>query len=143
MLLKATTTETKSGGEALMSTLLAGFIAGIPLAVILVIYALVRGKVLVEFFKSTDEDLAKLGDRAFYLIILGMFVLMGLIFGTVSGLVYGWVSTTTIFRAIALGAAAVFTLAALISKTPLAADKIFWNLAVGGVLGVLVPMLAG
>jgi hypothetical protein len=111
--------------------------------VILVIYALVRGKVLVEFFKSTDEDLAKLGDRAFYLIILGMFVLMGLIFGTVSGLVYGWVSTTTIFRAIALGAAAVFTLAALISKTPLAADKIFWNLAVGGVLGVLVPMLAG
>lgn len=126
-----------------MSTLLAGFIAGIPLAVILVIYALVRGKVLVEFFKSTDEDLAKLGDRAFYLIILGMFVLMGLIFGTVSGLVYGWVSTTTIFRAIALGAAAVFTLAALISKTPLAADKIFWNLAVGGVLGVLVPMLAG
>ena len=126
-----------------MSNLLAGFIAGIPLAVILVIYALVRGKALVEFFKSTDEDLAKLGDRTFYLIILGMFVLMGLIFGTVSGLVYGWVSTTTIFRAIAFGAAAVFTLAALISKTPLAADKIFWNLAVGGVLGVLMPMLAG
>jgi hypothetical protein len=126
-----------------MSNLLAGFIAGIPLAVILAIYALVRGKTLVEFFKSTDEDLAKLGDRAFYLIILGMFVLMGLIFGTVSGLVYGWVSTTTIFRAIAFGVAAVFTLAALISKTPLAADKIFWNLAVGGVLGVLMPMLAG
>jgi len=126
-----------------MSNLLAGFIAGIPLAVILVGYALMRGKALVEFFKSTDEDLAKLSDRAFYLIILGMFVLMGLIFGTLSGLVYGWVSTTILFRAIAFGAAAVFTLAALISQTPLAADKIFWNLAVGGVLGVLVPILAG
>ena len=31
---------------------------------------------------------------------------------------------------------------AVVSRTPLIADNIVWNFAVGGVLGVLVPLIA-
>jgi hypothetical protein len=50
---------------------------------------------------------------------------------------------TSIYVMVSIGAAVLLSLLAVVSRTPLVGDKIFWNFAVGGVLGFMVPLLAG
>lgn len=122
--------------------ILAGLLAGLPLAALFVIYLLIRGRALVLFFKEQDENIARLSDRGLFAILLAGFVGAAFLFGAVAGAVYGLVGSRGTYMALAFGAAVIFSILAVISKTPLIADKIAWNLAVGGVLGVLVPLLS-
>lgn len=122
------------------SPLVAGLISAIPLAIVLVIYVLVRGKALALFFLG-QADGVRLSANALFWLMLGGFVAMAFGFGALSGLVYGWLGMPR-YQYLALGATLLFSLLAVISKQPLPGDKIAWNLAIGGILGVLVPLLA-
>jgi hypothetical protein len=124
------------------SPIIAGLISAIPLACILVIYTLVRGKALVAFFQGQDESIAKFSAKTMFWIILAGFIGIAFVFGALSGLVYIWLGMPR-YQYLAFGATALFCLLALVSKQPLKGDKIFWNLAIGITLGVLVPLLAG
>jgi hypothetical protein len=64
-----------------------------------------------------------------------------LLFGALAGVIYTLIGDPLRFTLLALGAALLFSLLAVLSKTPLTGDKIFWNLAVGLVLGLLVPLI--
>lgn len=125
-----------------MSPLLAGLAAGGILALFFVAYTLLREDKLVAGFRGLDQEMAQVPARKLVLMLLGGFVLAALIFGVVAGLVYSMLGTT-LFYAVAFGGALVFSALALLSKTPMAGEKVIWTLAVGGVLGVLVPILAG
>ena len=122
--------------------ILAGLLAGLPLAALFLIYVLARWRALVSFFKGLDENIARIADNGLFAIILICFVGAAFLFGAISGMVYGLVGSRGTFMALAFGAAVVFSILAVVSKTPLIADKIVWNLAVGGVLGLLVPLLS-
>lgn len=124
-----------------MSPIMSGLISGLVLSVVLVLYALLRGRVLVTFFRKEDEQIAKLPETVLFWIALGSYIIMGIVFGLVAGLVYYWVGLP-VFTYVAFGAAVLLSLLALLSKTPLAGDKIAWNLSVGLTLGLLVPLLA-
>lgn len=65
----------------------------------------------------------------------------GLLLGGLVGLVFDWMNNPLLFRWSAYGTAAVLSLLAVISCTPHKSDKIFWNLAAGGILGSLLPLL--
>ncbi|MEW5871188.1 MAG: hypothetical protein AB1894_18095 [Chloroflexota bacterium] len=117
-------------------------LAGLPLAALFVIYLLIRGRALVIFFKEQDENIARLSDRGLFAILLASFVGAAFLFGAISGVVYGLVGSRGTFMALAFGTAVALSILAVVSKTPLIADKIVWNLAVGGVLGLLVPLLS-
>jgi ABC-type transporter Mla maintaining outer membrane lipid asymmetry permease subunit MlaE len=120
------------------SPVLAGLIAAIPLAVVLVVYALIRGKALAAVFQGQSET--PLPEKTLMLIMVASFVGMAVMFGVVAGLVYGWLGMPR-YVYIAIGATVVFSVLAVISKQPLPWDKIVMNLAVGGVLGALIPLL--
>ena len=122
------------------SPFVAGLISAIPLAFILIIYALVRGKALAAFFQQQGESIAKVPTNTLFWIILAGFIGMAFLFGALSGLVYGWLGMPR-YQYVAFGATALFSLLAVIGKQPLPGDKIIWNLAVGINLGVLVPLL--
>jgi hypothetical protein len=124
------------------NTLIAGILAGAALALVLAIYMLFRGKALVTFFKNLDESMARMPDRVIFGVLIAGFVGAAFVFGALAGLVYGWVGSRDAFLGIGLGLAALFSLLAAISRTPLIVDKIVWNFAVGGVLGVLTPWFA-
>ena len=125
----------------MLSSIRAGLLAAVPLAVILVIYTLIRGKALAAFFRSQGDSMANISDTTWIVILLASFIGMAFIFGALSGLVYGWLGMP-LFQYVAFGATALFSILAILSKQPLPGDKIVWNLAVGLVLGVLVPVLA-
>ena len=125
----------------MLNSIRAGLLAAVPLAVILVIYTLIRGKALAAFFRSQGDSMTNVSETTWMIILLASFIGMALVFGALSGLVYGWLGMP-IFRYVALGATVLFSLLAIVSKQPLPGDKIVWNLAVGLVLGALVPILA-
>ncbi len=122
--------------------ILAGLLAGLPLALVFGVYVLLRGKALVTFFKGLDESMARLSDKAMFGIVLACFLGAAFLFGALAGLVYGLLGSQVRFVALALGAAVLFSILALVSKTPLIADKIVWNFAVGGILGGLIPLIS-
>ena len=120
------------------SPVLAGLVAAIPLAAVLIVYALVRGKALAAVFQGQSET--PIPERTMVFIMLASFIGMAFMFGAISGLVYSWLGMPR-FAYVAIGATALFSVLAIISKQPLPWDKIVMNLAVGGVLGALIPLL--
>jgi hypothetical protein len=125
------------------NTMIAGLLAGLALALVFVVYLFFRGRALVAFFQGLDESMARVPARMVFLLILGGFAGAALLLGMLSAVVFGMVGSATRFVMIALGAAVLFSVLAMISKTPLTTDKIVWNFAVGGVLGVCVPLFSG
>lgn len=122
-------------------SLFAGLISAIPLAIVLVIFVLIRGKALVTFFQAQDASIERIREKTLFWIILAGFIGAAFIFGTLAGLVYGQLGAPR-YQYLALGATVILSLLAVISRQPLTGDKIAWNLAVGLVLGLLVPLLA-
>jgi hypothetical protein len=125
-----------------MNALLAGFIAGIPLGFVLVLYAYVRRVDLVTFFQSQADSIAGIPANTLLTLILACFAGASILFGLLSGLVFSWLGLP-MFHYVAIGAVVLFSLFAVVSKTPLKGDKVFWNISVGLILGLLVPILAG
>ena len=120
-----------------------GMQAGIILAGVLVVYMLIRGKQLVTEFKGLDESSTRLSDNTLFWLFMGVFILMGLVFGVLAGVVFSLLDSQVAFTLIACGLGLLFSVVAIASKTPLMVDKVSWNLMVGLVLGITVPMLAG
>ena len=122
------------------SPILAGLIAAVPLAAVLCIYVLVRSRALAKFFLEQSDTPSTMSEKTMFWLLLAGFVGMALVFGALSGLVFGWLGMPR-FAYVAIGATALFSVLAIISKQPLPWDKIVMNLAVGGVLGALIPLL--
>lgn len=124
-----------------MNPIYAGLVAAVPLAVFFTIYLRLRGSMLAAFLQEQDERIAGLPEITLRFLVDFGFVGAAFLFGALAGLVYSWLGMPA-FRYAALGAAALFSLLALVSKTPLPLDKIIWNIAVAVVMGFLVPFLA-
>jgi hypothetical protein len=120
-----------------------GMQAGIILAGVMVVYMLIRGKQLVSELKRLDVSFTRLSNKTLFLLFMGMFILMSLIFGALAGMIFSLLDSQSMFMLIAFGLGLLFSLAAVTSKTPLMIDKVSWNLMVGFVLGITVPLLAG
>jgi len=125
-----------------MSPVTAGLTAGIPLALILGVYVFARGKALVPFFYNSDESIAKIPEKALIYIILVCFIGAAFLFGTLYGWVYGWLGIPNYYY-VALGATILLSILTVGNEAPLKIDNVLWNIAVGGVLGILVPIFAG
>jgi hypothetical protein len=125
------------------SRIIADLLAGSALAVVFVLYMILRGRALVAFFQGFDENIARLPYKTLFFIILAGFVGAALLFGGLAGVVYGLLGSSARFVFISFGAAVLFSALAVVSKTPLVGDKIVWNFTVGGVLGILVPFFSG
>ena len=118
-----------------------GFLAGIVLGFIFSVYVLVRWQTLKGFFSAQDEAIENLGERRLLYVLMHGFGGASLLLGLIAGLVFNWLGAP-VFYYLAFGGALLLSALALISRTELAADKIFWNVAVGGILGLLVPLIA-
>ena len=120
-----------------------GMQAGIILAGVMVVYMLIRGKQLVSEFKRLDASFTRLSNKTLFLLFMGIFILMSLVFGALAGMIFSLLGSQSAFMLIAFGLGLLFSFAAVTSKTPLVIDKVSWNLIVGFVLGITVPLLAG
>jgi hypothetical protein len=121
--------------------LLAGLFSGLVLAGVLLPYTVLRGRALVAFFQGLDANMVGMSSRVLFLLLIAGFIMAALLFGLLAGLIYKWIGSPLTFALMGLGAAVLLSLLALVSRTPLAADKIAWNFVVGLVLGLLVPLL--
>jgi hypothetical protein len=118
-----------------------GLQAGIVLAVVFAVYMLVRGKALVTEFKELEASSTRLPDKTMLLLLSGGFIMLALVFGVLSGIVLSLVGSKVIYMLIAAVLAFLFSFAAIVSKTPMMADKVVWNVLIGMVLGIIVPLL--
>ena len=125
-----------------MNNILAGVLAALPLSVLGVIYMLVGGRNLVQALKSADTGESDMTDQQWFYLMLGSLALAPFIFGVIAGLVYGWVDDPLIFLGLALGLAALFSLLAWVSRTPMRLTKIIMNFLVALDFGILLPLLA-
>lgn len=126
----------------MINPLIAGLISAIPLAVVFGVYLLLRSKNLVVFFQAQDANIAQIPEYTLFWIILAGFIGAAFLFGTLAGFIYAHLGMPR-YQYLALGATITFSVLAGISRQPLTGDKIAWNLAVGVVLGILVPLLSG
>jgi hypothetical protein len=120
-----------------------GMQAGIILSGVMVVYMLIRGKQLVSEFKRLDASFTRLSNKTLFLLFMGIFILMSLVFGALAGMIFSLLGSQSTFMLITFGLGLLFSVAAVTSKTPLMIDKVSWNLMVGFVLGITVPLLAG
>lgn len=125
-----------------MDPITAGLISGVVLAVGFTVYMFLRGEALVAV-SMQDENTPNVSPKMFFYVFLGVFILASLGLGSLSGVLYQMLGSRLLYTGIALGAAVLFSLVALITKTPLPWDKVAMNLMVGGILGILTPLLAG
>jgi hypothetical protein len=121
----------------------AGLVTGLPISALCMLYALLRKGHIVTQFKASDAGLASISDGAFLLMLLGGFAFVGPMLGILAGLVYKWVPSTSLYLILALGLAMLFSIAALLSRTPFTFEKIVLNFAVGLSFGFLLPRLMG
>ncbi|MBE0690636.1 MAG: hypothetical protein IH587_11005 [Anaerolineae bacterium] len=123
------------------SKALSGLVASTPLAVILALYATLRGKELSARLTSTDAFATLSNEQATAVIAVGM-VVGSLLLGVAAGLVYGRVESRQLFPVVALGLALLLSLVAVLTQTTLLPDKILGNFATAFVLGCFIPLLA-
>ena len=124
-----------------MNRFVAGLLAAIPLAVLGVVYMLIRGRHMVAELKAADSG-ETMTENQLYLMFLVVMAFSPFMLGLASGLVYGWIDSSPAFLGLATGAAVLLSLAAIVSRTPLATLKVVMNFTVAFVLGILVPLLA-
>jgi hypothetical protein len=122
---------------------LAGVLVGLPLSALCVFYTLLRRQYLVSGFKAMDATLSNLSDNTMWFMMLGAMAFVGPMLGIMAGLVYGWVPSDSFFLAVALGLGALFTVGALVSRTPFTLEKVVLNVAVAVVFGLFLPRLVG
>ena len=119
----------------------AGFLAGILLAYVFSVYVLVRWPALLEFSQAHTEVSGQIREKTFITIMMVVFTGGSLLLGLTAGVVFNWLGAQA-FHYVAFGAALLLSALAVVSKTELAGDKIFWNIAVGGLLGLVIPLIA-
>ena len=123
-----------------MSQFSAGMISGLALAIVFTVYTRLRRKAVLNGFKATDESIARVPDQTLLYLILGAFGSAAILLGVAAAFAYRWLGLPLYYYA-AFGAAIVLSVLAVFTNTSIKWDKVFWNLATGMVLGVLVPLL--
>jgi hypothetical protein len=78
-----------------MNSFLSGMLAGLPLSVLGVSYALIRFETVATVFRDGDPGMEATNDRALRLMLLAMFGASPLLLGGIAGLVYGAVDSLT------------------------------------------------
>ncbi len=120
-------------------TIIAGLLAGLVLGLFMTIFTLFRGRKLSALLVQQDAQLAKIGEKVlFYLVLLSTFLFSCLV-GVLAGMVFNWVGSRISFTVLGLGMAGVLSALAMVSRTPLIPEKIVMNFLVGGTLGLLIP----
>ncbi len=123
-----------------MNNFSAGFLSGIALALVFAVYIFLRKSTLVRGFQAADAAIDNIHDQTLFFLILGAFSTAAVLMGVVAGIAYGLLGLPLYYYT-AFGAAILLSLVAVVTKTPMTWDKVFWNLATGVVLGLLVPLL--
>lgn len=124
-----------------MNPIRAGLLAAIPLALIGIVFMLLRGQSLVDMIKAGSDESAGMTDRQWFYLMLGALVVMPFIFGVLAGMVYRWVGGQAIFLGLATGLAVLLTILAWTSHTPGPALKTVMNFLVALDFGLLIPLL--
>jgi len=125
----------------IQNKVLSGLVASTPLAIILALYALLRGEALAATLTSTQTFAGLASQQATAIAAVGM-AAAALLIGAAAGLVYNLVESRRKFPFVALGCAFALSVFAVLTHTSLLADKILGNFAVAFVLGCLIPLLA-
>ena len=124
-----------------MSPLLAGLTATLPLVAEGLLVMLFWGARVQGALKDGGMDMSPMSDAQMRWLLMAMFALTPLMFGLLAGVVYGWMQDAALFLVIALGLALLFSVAAVVLRTPWARPKIGANFAVALVIGLLLPPL--
>jgi hypothetical protein len=119
---------------------LAGVIAGIPVSLLCLGYAVARTEYALAVFTSGGGGEA-MSRTAATATLWATAALIGPCLGLISAAVYGWMPSQTAYVALALGLATLMSLAAVVAHTPMTVEKIVLNYAVAVCLGLLMPRL--
>jgi uncharacterized membrane protein YraQ (UPF0718 family) len=125
-----------------MNNILAGLLAAVPLSALGIGYMVWRGRSLAQVLTSTSSEADAMSEQTWFYLMLGSFALAPFVFGVLAGLVYSWIGDLLVYRLLALGLAGLFSVLAVLSRTPLVAEKIGMSFSVALVFGLLVPFLA-
>lgn len=125
-----------------MSNIQAGLLAAVPLSALGFVYMLFRGKALIALVSSNSGE-AGMSDQQWFYLMLGSMAFAPFVLGVLAGFVYGWVGSPFVYRLVTLGLGILLSILAIISRTPMALDKIAMNLMVALDFGLLVPLLSG
>ena len=126
-----------------MNPLLAGILSGSILGLVFLGYLIFRHRAVAQVFQADAQEQTSASGQQIVLYLALGFLGTALFFGTAAGLVYRALNNPELYQGIAYGAAVLFSVIALLSNTPLPIDKVCWNLAVGGILGTMVPLFSG
>ena len=119
---------------------IAGMAAGLPISLLCVAYVLARRDAVVATVLG-GADGSTLSPAAATALMLGAAATIGLFLGLLAALVYGAMPSDQVYLALAFGMATVLTIAALLGRTPMMAEKTVLNYAVAASLGLLLPRL--
>jgi ABC-type Mn2+/Zn2+ transport system permease subunit len=126
-----------------MNPILAGILAAIPLSLLGMFLMLRRGRDLVKVLQADSQEADSLTATQWYWLMYSTLGLAPLLFGILAGIVFNWLDNQFIYLAIALGAAALFTILAWSRQTPLRGEKTVMNWLVALDFGLLLPLLSG
>ena len=124
-----------------MSNFAAGLLSGVALALVFAAYTLLRRSAVLAGFRATDESIANIPKHTLFYLVLGAFSSAAVLLGVAAGFAYGWLGLP-LYTIAAFTAAIILSLIAVLTRTRMMWDKVFWNLATGAVLGLLIPLLA-
>jgi len=126
-----------------MNSIQAGLLAALPLSALGIAYMFWKGKELVNLVQTGSADTDAMTDQQWFYLMLGSLALAPFFFGMIAGLVYAKIGSPAVFLALALGLAVLFSILAVISRTPATGAKVAMNFLVAVDLGLLIPLLAG
>lgn len=125
-----------------MNNILAGLLAAVPLSALGIGYMLWKGSTLVQVLQSDSTEAGNMSAGSWFYLMLGSFALAPFVFGILAGLVFSWIGDPLVYRLLALGMAVVFSVLAVLSRTPMVPAKVAMNFLVALDFGLLVPLLA-
>lgn len=119
----------------------AGVVAGLPVSLLCLGYLAVRRDAVVAMFTDGGGSDA-LSPQAAASLAVAAAIAVGPGLGLLAAVVWGWVPEAGTYLAMALILATLFSVAAVVTRTPMAAEKIVLNYAVALMLGFVAPRLA-
>ena len=128
--------------------MVAGLIAGLPVAAISSLLLWVRAENFVPELKDSSEDMAEWSYRRVAGLIMGSAVAAGLVGGLLAGWIYGLFvvrfpdDAPVFFAVLALSVAAFLSILAVVTKTPMALEKSILHFVFALGLGLLIPWLS-
>lgn len=122
------------------SRILASVVAGIPVSLLCLGYLAVRRDTVVRLF--TDDDGAEaMTPAAATVLALVVAMAIGPGLGLAAAFVRAWLPSDTAHLALALVLATLFSVGAVVARTPLAGEKVVLNGVVALLLGLVAPRL--